>query len=192
MRCNVALASLHRNEAALRLQLGDRAGFVACHEAVRASGETLSSWLLGAIATMWDGLVALLDGDPAGAERFAEAMVSVRPSERNLVASSAGMLVAVDRWRGTLSERASALADYARSEPGLPLASGLAAVALALDGDGRARAVLDGLLGRAPSWPTTRRSVPSSRRSPKRARSLAPPSRPRSPPVSCRSPGSCW
>ena len=69
---------------------------------------------------MWNGLVALLDGDPAGSERFAEAMVSVRPSDRNLVASSAGMIVAVDRWRGTLSERASGLSAYATSEPGLP------------------------------------------------------------------------
>ena len=67
-------------------------------------------------------------------------------SERNLVASAGGMLAAVDRWRGTLSGRAGELATYAESQPGLPLATGLAAVALALEGDPRAKGLLDALL----------------------------------------------
>ena len=78
-RRHVALASLHRNEGALRLQLADRAGFAACHEAVSASAEALHSWLLTAVVTMWDGLAALLDGEPDAAQRHAEAMVSIRP-----------------------------------------------------------------------------------------------------------------
>ena len=149
-RRHVALASLHRNEGALRLQLADRAGFAACHEAVSASAEALHSWLLTAVVTMWDGLAALLDGEPDAAQRHAEALVSIRPSERNLVASAGGMLAAVDRWRGTLSGRAGELATYAESQPGLPLATGLAAVALALEGDPRAKGLLDGLLARDP------------------------------------------
>ena len=149
-RRHVALASLHRNEGALRVQLADRPGFAACHEAIRASAEALHSWLLTSVVTMWDGLVALLDGEPEAAQRHAEALGTIRRSERNLVASAGGMLWAVDRWRGTLSGRAGELATYAESQPGLPLATALAAVALALEGDRRATSVLDALLARDP------------------------------------------
>ena len=150
-RRRVAWATLHRNEGPLRLQLGDRAGFDACHVVVRASADELNSWLLSALATMWDGLVALLDGDPDAAEGQAAAMVAARPNERNLVTSSAGMLIAADRWRGGLARRAGEIVMYAENQPGLPLARSLAAVALALAGDPTAaQKVLDELLSRDP------------------------------------------
>ena len=148
MRRRVAWASLHRNEGPLRLQVGDRAGFDECHAVVHASAAELNSWLLASIATMWDGLVAMLDGDPDAAERHAESLLLARPAERNLVASAAGMLAAVDRWRGRRSDRSPVAG--AEFEPRLPLASCVGAVAHALGGEDRAMAEVDDLLSAVP------------------------------------------
>ena len=63
-RTGEVLAGLHRHLGVLRLQLGDRGGFMVCHDEVRSLATRTNGWLLSAIATMWDGVVALLDGRP--------------------------------------------------------------------------------------------------------------------------------
>ena len=150
MRRRVAWASLHRNSGPLRLQLADRAGFEAAHAVVHTSAAELNSWLLASITTMWDGLVSLLDGDPDAAERHAESLALARPEERNLVASAAGMLASVHRWRGGRPGRSVGVATVAESGPPLPLASCIAAVAHALAREHRAEMEVDALLARVP------------------------------------------
>jgi AAA ATPase domain len=142
-------AGLHRNLGVLRLQLGDRGGFAACHDEVRSLGTRSHSWLLSAIATMWDGVVALLDGDPDLAEQHAMA-IAAHGDEHNLVASEKAQLTAVHRWRGTLDAVVTDVTDEAAAQPGQPLASSQAAVVEALVGERRAAQTLDAVLRRSP------------------------------------------
>jgi class 3 adenylate cyclase len=149
VRRRVAWASLHRNSGPLHLQLGDRSGFEDAHAVVHTTAAELNSWLLASITTMWDGLVSLLDGDPDAAERHAESLALARPEERNLVASAAGMLASVHRWRGTSGPVADA-ATSAILQQGVPLAASIGAVAQALERDDRAGHEVDAVLTRVP------------------------------------------
>jgi AAA ATPase domain len=148
-RAGDVLAGLHRHLGVLRLQLGDRGGFAVCHDEVRAAGAQTHSWLLAAIATMWEGLVALLDGDLDRAERRAMA-ISSHGDEQNLAASETAQLTAVHRWRGTLAAVVTDVMDEAAAQPGQPLASSVAAIVETLVGDRHAPATLDTVLRRSP------------------------------------------
>ena len=148
-RAGEVWAGLQRNLGVLRLQMGDRVGFTVCHDEVRSLGSQTHSWLLSAIATMWDGVVALLDGDLDVAEQHAMA-IAAHGDEQNLVASEAAQLTAVNRWRGTLDAIVSEVAEQAAAQPRQPLASSVAAIVEALVGDGRAAETLGAVLRRSP------------------------------------------
>ncbi len=148
-RAGEVWAGLQRNLGVLRLQMGDRNGFTVCHEEVRSLGSQSQSWLLSAIATMWDGVTALLDGDLDLAEQRAIA-IAAHGDEQNLVASEAAQRTAVHRWRGTLDAVVDEAIEQAAAQPGQPLASSVAAIVMALVGDGRAAETLDGVLRRSP------------------------------------------
>ena len=141
-------AGLQRNLGVLRLQMADRAGFAACHEEIRSLGLLSHNWLLSAIATMWDGVAALLDGDPELARHHAVA-ITTQSGESNLLASEAAQLIAAHRWRGTLGSVVADVVAEAAAHPEQPLAASTAAVAQVLAGDARAAATLDALLGRS-------------------------------------------
>jgi hypothetical protein len=135
----------------LRLQLADRGGFAACHEEIRSLGTLSHSWLLSAIATMWDGVAALLDGDPELARRHAVG-IAAQSDETNLRASGTAQLTVAHRWQGTLAAVVADVAVEAAAEPEQPLASTTAAVVGALVGDPRATAALDAVLRRSPPF----------------------------------------
>jgi hypothetical protein len=144
-------AGLQRNLGVLRLQLADRGGFAACHEEIRSLGTLSHSWLLSAIATMWDGVAALLDGDPELARRHAVG-IAAQSDETNLRASGTAQLTVAHRWQGTLAAVVADVAVEAAAEPEQPLASTTAAVVGALVGDPRATAALDAVLRRSPPF----------------------------------------
>lgn len=144
-------AGLQRNLGVLRLQLADRGGFAACHEEIRSLGTLSHSWLLSAIATMWDGVAALLDGDPELARRHAVG-IAAQSDESNLRASGTAQLTVAHRWQGTLAAVVADVAVEAAAEPEQPLASSTAAVVGALVGDPRATAALDAVLRRSPPF----------------------------------------
>jgi hypothetical protein len=148
-RAGDAWAGLQRSLGVLRLQLADRAGFAACHEEIRSLGMLSHNWLLSAIAAMWDGVAALLDGDPELARRHAVA-ITAQSGESNLRASERAQLTAADRWRGSLVDVVAEVAEEATAEPDQPLALSTAAVVEALVADGRAPGTLDAALNRAP------------------------------------------
>ncbi len=149
-RASEVWSGLQRNLGVLRLQMGDRVGFTVCHDEVQSLGSQTHSWLLSAIATMWDAVVALLDGDLGVAEQHAMA-IAAHGDEQNLVASETAQLTAVHRWRGTLdtvvtevAEQAAAQpAPTARVEPWRPSSRRIV-------GDGRAAETLDAVLRRSP------------------------------------------
>jgi hypothetical protein len=97
---------------------------------------------------MWDGVAALLDGDPELARRHAVAIAG-QSDESNLVASETAQLTAAHRWEGTLDAIVADVAAEAAAEPEQPLASSTAAVVEALVGDGSAGATLDAMLRRS-------------------------------------------
>jgi hypothetical protein len=98
---------------------------------------------------MWNGVVALLDGDPGLAARHAAAIAADR-DEHNLVASRTAQLAAAHRWRGTLGAVATDVVAEASAQPEQPLPSSAAAVVEALTGEGDAAGRLDELLRRSP------------------------------------------
>jgi class 3 adenylate cyclase len=149
-RAGEVWAGLHRNLGVLRLQLGDRGGFTVCHDEVRSLGRQTHNWLLSAIATMWDGVVALLDGDLDLAEQRATA-IAAYGDEQNLVASEAAQLAAVHRWRGTLDTIVTEVREQAAAQPRQPLGSSVTAIVETLAGDGRAGGTLDAVLRRSPA-----------------------------------------
>jgi hypothetical protein len=130
-----ARSAAHRQGAVLRLQFGDRVGFDHHRAQIDALAARTSSWLLTRLATMWNGLACLLDGDPAGAGRHAALLMSSPEHEHNIIASGAGQLVAATRWHGTLASVAPMIVEFALATPGLPLARSLAAIATVIGGD---------------------------------------------------------
>jgi hypothetical protein len=142
-------AGLQRNLGVLRLQLADRAGFAVCHDEIRSLATGSHSWLLAAIATMWDGIGALLDGDPDLAAQHASAITAQR-DELNLLASQTAQLTAAHRWRGTLGAVVTDVVAEAAAQPEQPLTSTVAAIVRALTGDGDATQTLDEVLRRSP------------------------------------------
>ncbi len=139
--------TLHRHSAIVKLQLADRAGFAVHHAWVAELSRQQSSWVLASIATLWDGLVALLDGRPDEAETHAWALLERH--DHNFTASAAGVLTAASRWRGTLGKTIGQVIDFARKQPGLPIAASMAAVGAAIGGDrSTAAQLVDELLSR--------------------------------------------
>jgi hypothetical protein len=143
-------ATIQRHAAVVCLQLADRPGFAAHHARAAELATVQSNWVLRSLATVWDGLVALLDGMPDEAERRAWDLLERK--DPNFTASAAGLLTGAHRWRGTLDLTTDAIVKFARDSPGLPIATSIAATTAAITGDrALATELLDDLLGRPTS-----------------------------------------
>ena len=117
----------------MRLQLADRAGFLAALDGLERLAEQHNSWLLRALGRLWRGLEALLDGDPDEANRMADSVLTLT-SDHNFIASAGGLALSAHRWRGSVQSIADGYSQFAEHQPGLPVAASIAATVAALAG----------------------------------------------------------
>jgi tetratricopeptide (TPR) repeat protein len=103
----------------IRLQMGDLAGFDAHLKGLVQRYEEVPDRLLLAVAAMWRGLRALLDGRFGEVEDHVADMLRWARDNANFAASHAVLLFYVRREQGRLDELKPQLLTVARQNPGL-------------------------------------------------------------------------
>jgi hypothetical protein len=137
----------HLLRGAARLELGDRAGFVADAAALAALGERLHWWIATRLATAFEVVVAVAEGRLGEAEQLVESSLagSTNPND---FAGYASQLFLVRREQGRGAELVPAVEAVLAETPGLVAMRAALAVALLEAGQhDRARDVLGALVG---------------------------------------------
>ena len=129
-----------------RLVLGDMKGFLSSGATVEATGRELKSFHLQALATLWRGCHALLEGRFADARACLESPVAEGVTDPNLRNSFVGQRLQLAYECGTLAELEPLLADAIERTPGLAgFRAALARSHAELGELDRAREIFDGL-----------------------------------------------
>jgi DNA-binding SARP family transcriptional activator/class 3 adenylate cyclase len=112
-------AWVNQTRGLIRLQVGDLAGFDAHLEGLVQRYEEVPDRLLLAVAAMWRGLRALLDGRFGEVEDHMADMLRWAEDNANFAASHAVLLFYLRREQGRLAELKPQLLTIARQHPGL-------------------------------------------------------------------------
>ena len=93
-----------RQRAVASLQLGDRAGFDHNHRQLRLLADATVDWLPGTLATLWDGLVALMEGRVTDVEQALQRLLEASHGDLNVIYSYGAQLFQLRREQGRLAE----------------------------------------------------------------------------------------
>jgi hypothetical protein len=111
------------------LQHGDRAAFDRDHHELRLLADANLGWFLGASATLWDGLVALMEGRVGAAEASLARLLEESHGDPNLVNSYGAQLFFLRRDQGRIAEVLPLLERAAATSQGLVATRALLALA---------------------------------------------------------------
>jgi DNA-binding SARP family transcriptional activator/class 3 adenylate cyclase len=152
-----------RHRGISMLQQGNRAAFDHNHRELRILADANHDWLLGAIATMWDGLVALIEGRLEAAELLLDRVLDTSHADPNLVNSYSAQLLLLRRDQGRIAEVLPLVENLVATSEQLATARAvLALIYTELGRDANTRRVFEGLatdgfaaLPRDITWPCT-------------------------------------
>jgi hypothetical protein len=109
--------------------VGDRPTFDQDHAELHVLATAGRDWLLEALAMMWDGMVALMEGRLDEVEPALDRILEAGSDEPNLVYSYGGQLFLLRREQARLGEVVTLFEDLARSNEQLLVARALLSVA---------------------------------------------------------------
>jgi DNA-binding SARP family transcriptional activator/class 3 adenylate cyclase len=152
-----------RHRGISMLQRGNRAAFDDNHRELRVLADANHDWLLGAIATMWDGLIALMEGRLEAAELLLDRVLETSHADTNLVNSYSAQLLLLRRDQGRIAEVLPLVENLVATSERLATARAVLALIYAeLGRDANTRRVFEDLAadGFAPlprdiTWPCT-------------------------------------
>ncbi len=126
--------TVDRHRPVVALQTGDVAAFDAGIAVLEERFEAEGAWMTRALASLWRGLRALMDGRFADAEEQANAILAIT-DDINFTNSWAGQIFAIRHDQGRLEEVRPLFSEVAEQTPGLVVLQSLVALAAVEAGD---------------------------------------------------------